>query len=70
MDPHSISKFAIKENRKTRSNGLPIIDHSLSPEGLGARVAEAAKTREWIAGKGSIRGKDQGGKGHAKVFRG
>ena len=70
MDPPSISKFGIKENRKTRSNGLPIIDHSLSPEGLCARVAEAAKTREWIAGRGSIGGKDQGGEGHAKVLRG
>jgi hypothetical protein len=70
MDPPSISKFGIKENRKTRSNGLPIIDHSLSPEGLCACVAEAAKTREWIAGRGSISGKDQGGEGDAKVLRG
>lgn len=65
-----ISKFGIKENRKTRSNGLPIIDHSLSPGGLCARVAEAAKTREWRTGSGSMTGKDQGGEEHAKVLRG
>jgi hypothetical protein len=61
MDPHSISKFVIKENRKTRSNGLPIIDHSLSPEGLCAFVVDAAKTREWKAGSGSMGRMDQGG---------
>jgi hypothetical protein len=54
-------KFGIKENRKTRSNGLPAIDHSMSPAGLCTRVAEAAKTREWRAGLGSIGKKGQGG---------
>jgi hypothetical protein len=54
MGPRSISKFGIKENRKTRSNGLPIIDHSMSPGGLCVLVTEAAKTREWKAGSGSI----------------
>jgi hypothetical protein len=61
MDPRFILKFGIKENRKTRSNGLPIIDHSMSPAGLCTVVAEAAKTGEWKAGKGSIGRMDQGG---------
>jgi hypothetical protein len=54
MGPRSISKFGIKENRKTRSNGLPIIDHSMSPGGLCVLVTETAKAREWKAGSGSI----------------
>jgi hypothetical protein len=57
----STSKFGIKGNRKTRSNGLPTIDHSMSPEGLSTLMAEAAKTREWKAGKGSIGRSWQGG---------
>src|SRR4029453_18393166 len=70
MDPPSILKFAIKENRKTRSNGLPIIDHSLSPGGLCTCVAETAKTRGGIARRGSISGKNQGGEGMARFFGG
>jgi hypothetical protein len=57
-------------NRKTRSNGLPAIDRSLSPEELCAGVAETAKTGEWIAGRVAIRGKGREGEGHAKLFRG
>jgi hypothetical protein len=61
MDPRSTSKFDIKGNRKTRSNGLPTIDHSMSPLGLCVLVADAAKTGEWKAGKGSTGMVYQGG---------
>jgi hypothetical protein len=37
-------------NLKTRSNGLPITDHSIGPEGLSTRTADV-QTREWEAGK-------------------
>jgi hypothetical protein len=70
MGPPSISKFGIMENRKTRSNGLPTIDRSLSPGEPCPGVAEAAKTGEWIAGRMSIRSKGREGEGHAKLFRG
>ena len=71
MVPPSISKFGIKENRKTRSNGLPKIDHSLSPEGLCARVAEAGED-ERVENRQRILYDWQGpgGEGHAKVLRG
>jgi len=53
MDLPSILKFGIMENHKTRSNGLPITNHSsMSPEGPCSVVGEEARRRARKAGQG------------------
>jgi hypothetical protein len=52
MDLPSILKFDITENQKTRSNGLPITNHSMSPEGPCSVIGEEARGRARKAGQG------------------